>query len=102
MATVASISTISLSGLFGASSRYYEFTAPLELTIELDDEGLWHHRLPHFKLWTFEPDRLASLHGLQAFLDTNYETFALAADETLSPSSREYKQLMLQAIKQGY
>ncbi|MEZ5338104.1 MAG: hypothetical protein R3F46_07530 [bacterium] len=102
MTTVASSNTLNIEGIFGASGRYYRFSRPLEMQIELDEEGLWHHRLPALNLWTYEPDRNESLRGLQEFLDTNYETFCQANEENLAGSAREYRSLLLETITSVY
>ena len=70
----------------------------MELTIEMDEEGLWHHRLPALNIWTYELERNESLRGLQSFLDTNYDTFCLVAEESLTPSGRDYRVLLEQTI----
>ena len=75
MDLVATQIKLSLSGLFGKSGRYYEFSRPLELIVEQDEDGNWHHGIAELDMWAVEPERLASLHGLQETLDADYETF---------------------------
>lgn len=102
MATIASSTTISIEGIFGASGRYYRFQNPLELQIEFDEEGLWHHRLPALNIWTYEPDRNDSLRGLQEFLDTNYDTFCMVEESKLESSALAYRNLLLDSISSVY
>ncbi|MCB1185875.1 hypothetical protein KDL29_01800 [bacterium] len=102
MTTVASSNTLNVEGIFGASGRYFRFSRPLELQIELDEEGLWHHRLPALNLWTYEPDRNDSLRGLQEFLDSNYETFCLSDEQGLESSALAYRKQLLELISSVY
>jgi hypothetical protein len=92
-------SVIRVSASFGASGRYYEFSHPLELIVEEDADGNWHHTIEEFNIWVVEPSRDESVKGLEEYFDFLYEVYGLADNSKLSPKAIELKQRILNTFR---
>jgi hypothetical protein len=99
MSTIATKIQFKLSGLFGKSGRYYEFREPLELVIEQDEDGNWHHSIAELEMHAVEPQRLASLQGLQECLDVDYEVFGKPGLKLELASARQAQEKLRRVIK---
>lgn len=102
MDLVATQIKLSLSGLFGKSGRYYEFSRPLELIVEQVEDDCWMHRIEELNLWAAEPTRAESSLGFAQLFDEHYELVGLPKLQFTDPAAIRQREQLLGLLKHVY
>ena len=102
MDLVATQIKLSLSGLFGKSGRYYEFSRPLELIVEQVEDECWMHRIEELNLWAAEPTRAESSICFAQLFDEYYELVGLPGLELTEPAAIRQREQLLKLLKHVY
>ncbi|MEZ5339343.1 MAG: hypothetical protein R3F46_13920 [bacterium] len=102
MSSVATKITFKLKGLFGKSGRYYEFSKPLDLVIETEEQGSWIHRLEALGIWTVEPERNDSVQALMEMLDAEYEEYGKPGMKFIHPAATKAHRRFQRIVKHVY
>ncbi|MCB1218018.1 hypothetical protein KDL44_11535 [bacterium] len=102
MDLVATRIKLSLSGIFGKSGRYYEFSGPLELVVEQIDADCWMYRIDALNLWAAEPGRSECAGSFAQLFDEHYDNYGLLDPETATEGARQVQAHLLELIKKVY
>ncbi len=102
MDLVATQIKISLTGLFGKSGRYYEFSKPLEVIVEQDELGNWIHWLNALEIFAAEPTRVESMHSLMQIIDEHYAVYGHLRDENSTAGALKIRDRLNRIIKTVY
>ena len=102
MDLVATQIKLSLTGLFGKSGRYYEFSRPLELIVEQVEDECWMHRIEELNLWAAEPTREESCQSFAQLFDEHYENYGMPGLKFEMAGARRVQKQLHDAIKLVY